>query len=179
MTFLTLDSTEVFELEHLDLRPLKARDLQRAQALLWLAQRESVAEVAERLGVSRQTIYNWRDHFLDRRGQALPERLADAPRSGRPPTALGIIDPLILAVIKEDPQELGYRSGVWTAPLLAQYLRDQHRISVCEKSVQLAIARLRISWQRPRHQLGLRARFWRQAKGGLNAASKDECAPSC
>ena len=146
-----------------------ADELCRAQALLWLHQGQTAAQVAELLRVSRQTIYNWTRRFLQRRGLDLPARLRDAPRSGRPPTASGVIDPLIAGVIGEDPRGHGYRYTVWTAPLLRRHLRDAHRIETSEKSVRRAIARLGLRWKRPRDRLALRPATWRQAKGGSNA----------
>ena len=87
-------------------------------------------------------------------------------RQGRPPSALGIIDPLIADVIDTDPRKLGYHATVWTAPLLREYLDQVHGIAVSRKSVTFAIARLRMRWKRPRHQLALRPEHWRQSKGG-------------
>lgn len=138
----------------------------RAYALLWLAEGEPVDQVAELLQVSRQTIYNWVARFQEREGLDLRVRLRDAPRSGRPPTALGIIDPLIEGLIDQDPRELGYHSTAWTAALLMQHLKRVHGIEVSRKSISAAIARLRIRWKRPRHQLALRPETWRQSKGG-------------
>src|SRR5437762_2126166 len=99
-----------------------AKALRRAQALLWRERGESTREVAERLGVSRRTIFNWGARFDERWALAIPSRLGDGPRSGRPRTAWEIIDPLIDRVIDQDPRELGYRATVWTAPLLRHYL---------------------------------------------------------
>jgi transposase len=143
-----------------------ARELSRAQALLWLDEGETVEAVAQRLLVSRQTVYNWLLRFRQRWDQDLRSRLQDAPREGRPPTALGIIDPLLEQVIATDPRDYGYRHTVWTAALLRHYLREAHGISVCRRSIGLAIARLGIRWKRPRHVLGQRPDTWRQAKGG-------------
>jgi transposase len=154
------------ELEHLVAHTLLAKERSRAQALLWLADGASVEEVADLLRVSRQTVYNWVERFRRREGLDLRARLLDAPRSGRPPTALGVIDPLIEAVIDQDPRTLGYRSTVWTAPLLLRHLKRAHGIEVSRKSVSLAIARLGLRWKRPRHQLSLRPETWRQSKGG-------------
>ena len=53
--------------------------------------------------------------------------------------------------------------------LLRQHLAESHQLSVSQRSVSYALSRLGIRWKRPRHQLALRARHWRQAKGGLNA----------
>jgi transposase len=146
-----------------------ARQLRRGQALLWVHEGWPTARVADLLRVSRQTIYNWAQSFQDRTDLDLPDRLLDAPRSGRPATALGIIDPLVDAVIDEDPRDHGYRSTTWTASLLQRYLEEVHEIETSRKSVSRAIARLGIRWKRPRHRLGLRPETWRQAKGGSNA----------
>lgn len=140
----------------------------RAQALLWLDLGDSVEDIAERLDVTRQTIYHWVMIFRQRATWDMAQRLADAPRSGRPRTALGVIDPLIDAVIDADPRAWGYRATTWTAALLVEYLWQTHHLNVSVPSVKLAIRRLRIRWKRPRHALALRPATWRQAKGGLN-----------
>jgi transposase len=148
----------------------EATPWRRAQGLLWLDGGQSVAAVADLLLVSRQTVYNWVESFQDRTGLDVADRLRDAPRSGRPATALGIIDPLIDAVIDGDPRDYGYRATVWTAPLLQRYLEEAHEIETSPKSVRRALARLDIRWKRPRHRLGLRPETWRQAKGGSRTA---------
>ena len=169
MTDIMLSGTERVKLEHLVSHSHDARSVQRAYALLWLDDGDLVPEIADRLGVSRQSIYHWTSLWTDRAGLDVTERLADAPRSGRPCTAHGIIDPLIDAVVDTDPRELGYCSTVWTAQLFVHYLREEHKLPVSDDSVRLAIARLRIRWKRPRHHLALQPATWRQAKGGLNA----------
>lgn len=148
-----------------------AKALRRAQALLWCEGGESTRAVAERLGVSRRTIFNWGARFQERRGLEIPSRLGDSPRSGRPRTALEIIDPLLDGLIEQDPRELGYRAAVWTAPLLRHYLEAEQGIRVSRQSVSLALARLRLRWKRPRHHLALRSPTWRQAKGGSSGGS--------
>jgi transposase len=115
--------------------------------------------------VDTRTIYNWVYAFQQRTDLGPVARLHDAPRSGRPPTASGIIDPLIDAVLDADPRDYGYRATVWTAPLLQRYLEEVHAIATSRKSVSRAIARLGVRWKRPRHRLGLRPDTWRQAKG--------------
>ncbi len=142
----------------------------RIQALLWLAAGEPPDRIADLLGVSRRTVYYWAERFQERQGLDLPDRLADGPRSGRPPTVCGVIDPLIAAVIDRDPRAFGYRATGWTNALLREYLEDVHHMVVSRKSVSLAIARLDLRWKRPRHQLALRPETWRQSKGGSNAA---------
>ena len=162
----SLSGKERAQLEELVARTRDARRVLRAYALLWLDDGEAVPEVAHRLEVTRQTVYNWAARFGERAGLEVAARAADAMRSGRPCTAAGIIDPLIDAVIERDPRDFDYRSTVWTAALLVEYLRAEHQLVVSDDSVRLAIGRLRIRWKRPRHRLALRPATWRQAKGG-------------
>lgn len=166
MALLSLHDRQRGELELIVSHPPLAKERSRAQALLWLAEGSDVGEVAEWLGVSRQTIYNWVSRFQDRDGLGLRARLLDATRPGRPRVAGGTIDELIAAVIDGDPRQVGYHATVWTAPLLRRYLRDHHGVEVSEKTVSRAIDRLGMSWKRPRHELALRPKTWRQSKGG-------------
>ena len=145
-----------------------SKQFQRAQALLWLDDRESVEEVASRLYVSRQTIYNWILRAQAEPEQSLAQRLADAPRSGRPHTAQGIIDPLIEQIIDTDPRKFGYRSTVWTAAVLVAYLAEYQQVEVSLRSVGYALDRLDIRWKFPRYDLARCSPTWRQAKGGSN-----------
>jgi transposase len=169
MTLVKLSSKELPRLEWLIASASDVKQLRRAQALLWLAEGDHVEEVADRLRVDRRTIYNWVTRFYQRTHLTPELRLSDGARQGRPATAQGIIDPIIDAVIEDDPRDYGYRSTIWTAPLLQHYLAERYRIEVCTKSISLAITRLRIAWKRPRHRLALRSPTWRQAKGGSNA----------
>ena len=137
MPLITLSNREYNALENLVVRTKNAVHLRRAQALLWLDAGESVLEVATRLRISRRTIYNWVTRFRGYPALHLTTRLSDGARTGRPRTAQGIIEPLILDIIDRDPRELGYRSTVWTAPLLTQYLAEQHHIHVSRQSVSL------------------------------------------
>ena len=153
------------ELEFLASHNPVAKERCRAQALLWL-EGETVEPVAESLRVSRRTVYSWLERFHDRDERDLRQRLTDAPRPGRPRTGDGGVDSWIAEVIDTDPRDLGYRHTVWTAPLLVRHLRDHHGVEVSETTVGRALARLRICWKRPRHQLARRPDTWRQSKGG-------------
>jgi transposase len=154
------------ELQDLVLRTPSARERCRAQAVLWLAEGLSAEQVAETFQVSRQTVYNWANRFLQREDLDLRARLLDAPRSGRPPSIAGIIDPLIEALFASDPRALGYHATVWTAELLQHHWERAHGITASLKSISAAIARLDLRWKRPRHELAARPATWRQAKGG-------------
>jgi transposase len=149
MTLIKLSSREVARLEKFVTATPDAKQLKRAQALLWVTKGDTLEEVARHLRVTRQTVSNWIGRFEARADLPLEERLSDGARRGRPPTALEIIDPLIEEVIAQDPREFGYRSTIGTADLLQQDIKDQYRIEVCSKCVSLAPERLRIAWKRP------------------------------
>jgi transposase len=166
MALLSLNDRQRGELEDLAVHTALAKERCRAQALLWLAEGADVAEVAELLLVSRQTVYNWVRRFRARAGSGLRAGLLDATRPGRPRAAGGAIDGLVAAVIDGDPRRHGYRATAWTAPLLRCHLRDHHGIVVSDRTVSRAIDRLGIRWKRPRHDLALRPETWRQSKGG-------------
>jgi transposase len=166
MAALTLTAAQRLELEYLAVHNPVATERCRAQALLWLDEGDAPEQVAESLRVSRRTVYYWASRIHDRPGAELKVRLADAPRSGRPRAGDGGVDNWIAEVIDSDPRKLGYHATVWTAPLLAQYLRDHHEVEVSRKTVGRAIDRLGIRWKRPRHELSRRSPTWRQSKGG-------------
>jgi transposase len=166
MSPLTLTDRQRAELEDLVAHTPWAKERCRAQALLWIAEGFEVAEVAELMHVTRQTVYHWLSRFQQRVEPDLRARLLDAPRLGRPRAAEGTIDELVAAVIDGDPRQFGYHATVWTAPLLSRYLREHHAIQVSDRTVSRALDRLGLRWKRPRHELALRPETWRQSKGG-------------
>jgi hypothetical protein len=68
------------------MRPGKVerRVFQRAQALLLMADGVPATDIAKLLGVHIRTVFRWRTHFLLCNHPV--QKLADAPRSGRPPS---------------------------------------------------------------------------------------------
>ena len=166
MARLSLSHRQRGELEDIVSHTPWAKERCRAQALLWLAEGSDVADVAERLDVSRQTVYNWLSRFQERADLDLRARLLDAPRPGRPPSIAEVIDPLIKVAFAGDPRESGYQATVWTAELLQRHWEHAHGIKASVKSISAAIARRDLRGKRPRHELAARSEHWRQAKGG-------------
>lgn len=166
MTILNLTTQQRAELEYLASHCPVAQERCRALALLWFEEGEPVEQIAESLRVSRQTVYNWIHRLQTRPGLDVSSRLADAPRSGRPRSGAGGVDPLIAQVIDIDPRQFGYHETIWTTPLLRQHLLDHHSIDVSTKTIGRAIDRSDLRWKRPRHELALRPDTWRQSKGG-------------
>lgn len=67
------------------MRPAKAeqRIVRRAQALLMMADGVPATDIAQLLGAHVRTVHRWRRRFD---GDNPVDRLADDPRSGRPPS---------------------------------------------------------------------------------------------
>ena len=86
MAHLQLTDAEIEAVEALVVHARHGQHLRRALAILWLSRGDSAQRVAERLCVSRATVYNWAARFQGRRDLELTERVADAARSGRPST---------------------------------------------------------------------------------------------
>jgi len=91
---------------------------QRARIVLLAADGVSHTEIADRLGVSRQTVITWRGRY-ERRGLA---GLDDAPRSGRPRTIDH--DRIVVATLTPPPRRLGVTH--WSSRLLAAKLKIDH-----------------------------------------------------
>jgi transposase len=141
------------------------RQLKRAQALLAVAAGEAVTDVARRLQVARNTIYNWMARVQDRAG-ALAQRLLDADRSGRPDALRQSLLEALPQLLAAKPTDYGYRYAEWTTPLLQAHLRDAQSIEASMSTIAHALHELGYRWKRPRYVLRRRSATWRQTKGG-------------
>jgi transposase len=94
------------------------RMFQRVQAVLLVAQGRAISEVALIAGGSLQTVYTWVTRYLTSRQVVT---FQDAPRSGRPRTAMRVTPGRILREIHRNPLHLGYRTTVWTVSLLTAF----------------------------------------------------------
>lgn len=162
----SLTSRERTALEALVAGSKDVRQLKRSQALLAVAAGEAVAEVARRMQVARNTIYNWVARFQDRSG-AIAERLVDADRSGRPADLIQSIQEALPDLLAEKPTDYGYRAAEWTVDLLQTHLRKQS-IDASVSTIRHALHELGYRWKRPRYVLRRRADTWRQSKGGCS-----------
>src|SRR5580698_2283563 len=68
------------------IRPATAeqRVVRRGQALLLMAEGMSMRDTARALGLNHRTVRRWRKRFIE--ADDVVAKLADAPRSGRPPS---------------------------------------------------------------------------------------------
>jgi transposase len=155
----------------------KARDVRRAQALLWLDQGESVDGVAQRLRLSRRAIYKIAERYQSRRSEPIAQRVQDRPHCGRPATKRQAVQALVADLLQKAPKQYGYRALVWTTPMLRCQVERRLKVAVSAGTVRRALHHLHYRYKRPRYVLARRSPTWRQAKGGSNAASKGVRAP--
>lgn len=146
-----------------------ARQVRRAQALVWLHEGSRMGIVARRLGVTRRTVHYWVERYQDHQADRVVQRVQEGRRSGRPPHQLQVTQKVIARVWPRDPRRYGFRALVWTVPMLRCQIRQQTGHIVSQATVRRALRRLRFRYKRPRLVLARRSTTWRQAKGGSNA----------
>jgi putative transposase len=96
-----------------------ARAINRARILLLLDEERSETEVTTILGISRGTIYNVRQKYLQKADEHILDVLHEAPRSGRPIKIDSCVEAHVTMIACSDPPE-GY--GRWTLHMIADKL---------------------------------------------------------
>jgi len=127
-----------------------ARLYRRLLAVLESDRGASVSKIAELLGVSCQSVYNWIARFQKRSDAA---ELSDAPRSGRPARAGEVADVLLQTLLMLSPERLGYHATHWTVPLLQDQLRQNTGEQYSSDTIRRRLHRLGYVWKRPRYAL--------------------------
>jgi transposase len=122
----------------------------RAVAVLALDEGQTVDEVAELLGVSRQSIYNWLQAYEQ---SPRPESLGDSCGGGRPSLWTKELQRRLRGGLRRRPDDLGYPGMNWTVPLLCAYLHDETGIRLSEDTVRRELQRLGYVWKRYRYVL--------------------------
>lgn len=127
-----------------------ARVYRRTLAVLEVSRGTPVAEVARALGVTRQSIHNWIDHYSRTYD---PQSLVDTVRSGRPTVWRRPLQRLLRSLMGTSPDEWGYWASRWTVPLLCDYLERSTGQHLSEDTVRRELARTGYVWKRSRYVL--------------------------
>jgi transposase len=166
MARINLTDSQRQELQHLARRSPEARLVRRAQGLLWLEQGEHPIAGAQRLGVTRESVYAWVRRLKHQGTGPLAQKLMEQPRSGRPRGKRQAVEELVRQVMDTHPTQYGYQAEGWTAALLRHHLKAARSIEVSDATVRQCLKGMGYRWKRPRYVLARRDPFWRQAKGG-------------
>jgi transposase len=145
-------------LEHVTM----VRAHKRLQAVRLIAAGRVVKEVAQIVGVSDQTIYNWVNCYLQ---EHAADALFDEPRAGRPLVAPGITAARIKREFGRDPLRLGYQATGWTVPLFTAHLSRRYRCRLSPDTLRRRMRQLGLRWKRPRYVYAEKEPHLPQKKG--------------
>jgi transposase len=127
-----------------------ARYYRRLLALLELDRGKTVTEVADSLGVTRQSVCNWAHSFA---ACPAPVALQDLHGTGRPSAWTEDLRDLLLASLEQRPDDLGYAAVNWTVPLLQEYLECYGDRRLSDDTIRRELDRLGYVWKRFRYVL--------------------------
>jgi transposase len=143
-------------------RVTEARTYRRLRAVLLVASGRAVKEVAQILGVSLPSLYNWVNHYLQ--GHSV-EILSDRPRGGRPRVARRLTPSRLKRELGRDPLRLGYNTTTWTVPLLAKHLGRLYDCALSPDTLRRRMHEIGLRWKRPRHVFSDKEPHLPQKKG--------------
>jgi transposase len=118
--------------------------------VLELDRGRSVADIAEMLGVTRQSVHNWAAAFVR---ESDPSALTDDYRQGRPRLLTEDAEDLLRLLLTCSPQDLGYPATDWTVRLLQQELESGLSQRPSDDTIRRGLHQLGYVWKRPRYVL--------------------------
>jgi transposase len=127
-----------------------ARVYRRTLAVLEVGRGKSVAEVAQRLGVTRRSVYYWIDAYAEKYDPAV---LHEGSRSGRPSLWTQPEQAFLGVLLGQSPQDLGYAAVDWTVPLLQEHLEHCTGQWFSDETVRRELQRQQYVWKRSRYVL--------------------------
>lgn len=122
-------------------RDFKALEQRRLRAAKLLDKGLSQAEVARRVGVSRQSVLRW--HEACKKGGA--SALKAAGRAGRKPRLSPEQDQRLAEILTAGPEAAGFPTPLWTLPRVARVIRREFGVS-CHPTTALRILSKRLRW---------------------------------
>lgn len=127
---------------------LKEMERRRRRGARLLAAGEAQAEVARRVGVSRQTVMRW-----DRvRKEGGVEALRRAQHFGRPERLTAEQRQELMRLLKDGAIAAGFSTELWTLPRIAHLIEQKFAVLLVPSSVWRLLGRLGWSVQRPTGQ---------------------------
>lgn len=122
-------------------RDFKALEKRRMRAFKLLEQGVAQAEVARRVGATRQSVSRWNSARME----GGKEALAAAGRAGRKPLLSPKQDGRLAELLALGPQEAGFATPLWTLERVAKLIRKEFGIR-CHPTTALRLLRGRLRW---------------------------------
>lgn len=101
----------------------------------------SQAEVARRVGASRQSVLRWK-RALEEGGI---DALKAAGRAGRKPRLTPEQDARLAEILTAGPQQSGFPTPLWTLPRVAKVIRREFGVT-CHPTTAMRILSQRLGW---------------------------------
>jgi transposase len=127
---------------------LKELERRRLRAARLLMKGETQAEVARRVGVSRQSVLRW-ERKRQEGGQTALRR---PKRFGRPPRLSEAQCAQLVSLLKAGAVSAGFSSELWTLPRIGTLIKERFGVQLVDSSVWRLLGRLGWSVQRPTGQ---------------------------
>jgi transposase len=122
----------------------------RTLAILEVSRGQSIAQVAQVLGVTRQSVYNWIASYAQTHD---PHALQDEHRSGRPSLWTEDHQALLRLLMDHTPDEFAYFAVNWTVPLLQEQWEHSTGLHLSDETVRRGLQGLGYVWKRGRYEL--------------------------
>jgi transposase len=133
-------------------RSLERNDLKawrRATAVLGYLDGEQMETLAQQLGVNNSTVSRWLSAYVARGVEALTPRTAPGPQRRLTEEQMKEVGELV----EQGPEAAGFSTGVWTARMVGELIRDRFGVTYHWKYVPELLHQLGFSVQRPRKRL--------------------------
>ena len=148
------------ELEDAAAHARQTRSWKRYQALLLLADGQTITQVSTALRCGQSTIYRWVALWREQGVKSL----AEGPHSGRAHRLDAAAARLLQALLGSDPQTHGHHATGWTVPLLLGEMASAGWV-VHGHTLRRTLKRLGYRWKRPQYVLGRPDPAYAEKKG--------------
>lgn len=122
------------------------KDAIKCQALISLTKGVSVSSVCSVLGITRETLSEWRRRIITEGMSYFKRKLS----RGRISNLTDDIRKLIKTSVLKAPEDLGYKQAVWNGKLVSKLLKEKKDIDVSVRTAQYWLKQIGFSRQRPR-----------------------------
>ena len=144
-----LSDEKIAEIEKAIKKDKRPEVRQRAMAVRLLHLGHKAEEIASRLGVSKPSVYGWRNRWL---AEGI-EGLANRPKKPRKRKASEAYCQALDAALEQEPEAFGYSFAIWTTERLRDHLEGQTGIRLSVNWLNEIIRQRGYVYRRPKHDL--------------------------